>query len=42
MARTQNQKDRDTQLINLLDGILKELKNITKNIGNSIPNKKGR
>ena len=42
MARTQNEKDRDTQMVNALAAILVELESINKNIGKLTPNKKGR
>lgn len=42
MARTSNEKDRDTQIVNALAAILKELESINKSIGKIAPNKKGR
>ncbi len=42
MARTNSEKDRDTQIVNALAAILKELESINKNLGKLTPNKKGR
>ena len=42
MARTQNEKDRDTQIVNALAAILSELESINKNLDKSTPNTKGR
>ena len=42
MARTQNQKDRDTQIVNALAAILSELESISTKISKLSPNKKGR
>ena len=42
MARTQNEKDRDTQIVNALAAVLKELESINKNLGKLAPSQKGR
>ena len=42
MARTSNERERDTQIINALDAVLRELKNLNKNLDKLIPSKKGR
>ena len=42
MARSQNEKDRDTQIVNALAAILKELEGINKNLGKLVPSQKGR
>ena len=42
MARSQNQKDRDTQIVNALAAILKELENVNKNLSKLTPDSKGR
>ena len=42
MASTSNERERDTQIINALDAVLRELKNLNKNLDKLIPSKKGR
>ena len=42
MARTQNEKDRDNQIVNALDAILRELNSINTKLGKLTPTKKGR
>ena len=42
MARTSNEKERDTQIVNALAAILSELQNINTKLGSITPNKKGR
>ena len=37
-----NEKERDTQIVNALAAILKELESVNKNLGNLKPNKKGK
>ena len=41
MARTSNQKERDTQIVNALGAILIELQNISTKLGKLTPSKKG-
>ena len=42
MARSQNEKDRDAQIVNALDAILKELAKINTSLNDLTPSKKGR
>ena len=42
MTRTDNQKERDIQIVNALAAILSELQNISTKLGGLTPNKKGR
>ena len=42
MARTQNEKDRDVQIVNALAAILSQLESLNKNIGKLSPNTKGK
>ena len=42
MARSQNEKDRDIQMVNALDVIIKELVKINDKLNDLKPNKKGR
>ena len=42
MARTNNEKDRDIQIVNALDAILRELSELNKKLASLTPNKKGR
>ena len=42
MARSQNEKDRDSQIVNALDAILKELAKINTSLNDLTPSKKGR
>ena len=39
MARTQNEKDRDVQVVNALAAILKELESLNKNLNKLTPSK---
>ena len=42
MARTSNEKERDTQIVNALAAILKELESVNKNLSKLTPDYKGR
>ena len=42
MARTNNEKDRDVQIVNALDAILRELSELNRKLASLTPNKKGR
>ena len=42
MARSQNEKDRDSQIVNALDALLRELNTINSKLDKLTPNKKGR
>ena len=42
MARSQNEKDRDAQIVNALDAILKELTKMNVKLNDLTPSKKAR